>query len=236
MSKPRDGEPMRVLHVVEAMHQGGAESLLVEHARCAAPGVEVLIVALNRGGPALDQAQAAGARTFVLGGRGASLARVRSLAALIRRERVHLVNGHNPSGALYATLAARMCGVPAFRTEHSLHYGGRHSSAYGVLEPLLSVLTRRVVCVCQAVLQSHVSRLPWAAWRFVTVANGISPAPHTRPRESLRRELGIPDDAPLALNVGSLTWQKAQATLLSALALPEAAGLQLVIAGEGPLG
>jgi glycosyltransferase involved in cell wall biosynthesis len=229
---------MRVLHVIEAMHQGGAESLLIEHARHAAPGVEVLIAALNRGGPALEQADAAGARTFVLGGRGAPVARVRSLATLIRRERVSLVNGHNPSGALYATLAARITGVPAFRTEHSLHYGGRHSSTYAVLEPLLSVLTRRVVCVCQAVLQSHVSRLPWAARRFVTVANGISPAPHTRPRESLRRELGIPLDVPLALNVGSLTWQKAQAGLLEAMASKrtEAAALHLVIAGDGPLG
>jgi glycosyltransferase involved in cell wall biosynthesis len=70
------------------------------------------------------------------------------------------------------------------------------------------------------------------------VANGISPAPHTRPRESLRRELGIPLDVPLVLNVGSLTWQKAQAGLLEAMASKrtEEAALHLVIAGDGPLG
>jgi hypothetical protein len=145
MSTPREAEPMRVPHVIEAMHQGGAESLLIEHARHAAPGVEVLIAALNRGGPALEQADAAGARTFVLGGRGAPVARVRSLATLIRRERVSPSTG-TTRAAPSMRRSRRGSRVPAFRTEHSLHYGGRHSSTYAVLEPLLSVLTRRVVC------------------------------------------------------------------------------------------
>ncbi len=46
---------MRVAHVIEAMHTGGAESLLLEHVRCAGPGVETTLVALNRGGPALER-------------------------------------------------------------------------------------------------------------------------------------------------------------------------------------
>jgi hypothetical protein len=85
MSRMREVEPMRVLHVIEAI-ASGRRGVAARRARCcAAPGVEVLIVALNRGGPSLDQAAAAGARTFVLGGRGAPLTRVRALAALIRR-------------------------------------------------------------------------------------------------------------------------------------------------------
>ena len=57
---------MRVLHVVEAMHQGGAESMILEHVRHAAPDIEPLVCALNRGGPALDAANALGARAFLL--------------------------------------------------------------------------------------------------------------------------------------------------------------------------
>ncbi|HYM80223.1 MAG TPA: glycosyltransferase [Candidatus Limnocylindria bacterium] len=232
-----EGRLMRVLHVIEAMHQGGAESLVIEHARHAGPGVEVLVAALNRGGPALEAARAHGARTFVLGGRGAPPRRIARLAALMRRERVVAVNGHNPTGALYATLAARLSGIPiVIRTEHSLHYPGRHSLLYRWLEPLMTVLTRRVVCVCQAVLHSHVSRLPWAARRFVNVANGISPAPHTRPREVLRRELELDPADRVVINVGSLTWQKAQHVLLEGFA--ETARTQprarLWVVGEGP--
>ena len=58
---------MRVMHVIEAMHQGGAESLVVEHVRLAGAGVTSLVVALNRGGPSLDAAAAAGAEVRVLG-------------------------------------------------------------------------------------------------------------------------------------------------------------------------
>jgi len=148
------------------------------------------------------------------------------------------VNGHNASGGLYSALAARLAGgPPVYRTEHTIHYPGRHSVLYPALEPLATALTRRVVCVCQAVLESHASRLPWAARRFVNVANGISPAPHTRPREDVRRGLGILPGELLVLSVGSLTRQKAQHVLIEAFAPVSAAapGARLVIAGDGPL-
>jgi glycosyltransferase involved in cell wall biosynthesis len=226
---------MKVMHVVESMRRGGAESVVVEHVRHAAPDVEPLVVALNFGGPALEAARAAGARAFLLEKSGAASG-VRRLAALMRGERVDLVNGHNATGGLYAALAARVAGVPVtFRTEHTIHFPGRHSSLYPMLEPLATALTRRVVCVCQAVLESHVSRLPWAARRFVNVANGISSAPHTRPREAVRRELGIAPDQTLVLSVGSLSTQKAQHVLLDAFASAGDGAARLVIAGDGPL-
>jgi glycosyltransferase involved in cell wall biosynthesis len=229
---------MKVVHVIESMRRGGAESVVVEHARHAASDVEVVVVALNHGGPALDEARDAGAHTHRLGKGGARLGGLRRLADLLRAERPDVVNGHNPTGALYAVAAARLAGVTnVFRTEHSIHYPGRHSVLYPLLEPLATVFTRRVVCVCQAVLESHVSRLPWAARRFVTVANGISPAPHTRPREVVRHELGIAPAEPLVLSVGSLTVQKAQDVMIEAFArvLPHARAARLLIAGEGPL-
>jgi glycosyltransferase involved in cell wall biosynthesis len=223
--------------VVESMRRGGAETVVVEHVRRAAADVEPLVCALNHGGPALELARAAGAPVFVLD-KSHPAAGVAALAALIRREGVQLVNGHNASGGLYAALAARLAGSPpVYRTEHTIHYPGRHSMLYPVLEPLATALTRRVVCVCQAVLESHVSRLPWAARRFVTVANGISPAPHTRPREDVRRELGVAPGQRLVLSVGSLTRQKAQHVLVEAFvaASANAPGVRLVIAGDGPL-
>jgi glycosyltransferase involved in cell wall biosynthesis len=168
------------------------------------------------------------------GSRAAGLVR---LARLLRRERVDVVNGHNPTGGLYGALAGAAAGVPVvIRTEHSFHYRGRHSAAYPVLEVVSTLLARRVVCVCEAVLLSHVRRLPWAAGRFVTVANGVSPAPHIRPRDAVRTGLGLGPDHRVALTIGSLTPQKAQHVLLDGFAAaaarrPEAL---LLVAGEGP--
>src|SRR5262249_10465026 len=103
---------IRVMHVLESMHRGGAESVVVEHARHAARDVETLVVALNRGGPALEEAEAAGARTFRLSKHGGRAGGVTRLARLMREQEVRVVNGHNPTGALYAVAAARLAGVP----------------------------------------------------------------------------------------------------------------------------
>ena len=230
--------PLRVLHVIEAMHQGGAESVVVEHVRLAAPDVESWVVALNRGGPALEAAERAGAHATVLGKLDRRLSGLQRLARIAKDARIDVIHGHNTSGGLYGAIAGRMAGVRAvIRTEHSIHYPGRHSAVYPVLEIVSTLLSRRVVCVCEAVRLSHVRRLPWAAERFVTVANGISPAPHITPRESVRAALGLGAAEPVALTVGSLTPQKAQAALIEAWARVrrERPDARLLIAGEGPL-
>lgn len=234
-------DAMHVVHVMEAMHRGGAESLVLEHVRLAAPGVRVSVCALNRGGPALDEAAALGAATHLLEEREGPralrmVAGIRELADWLRDVRADVVVGHNPTGGLYAVLAGRLAGIAALRVEHSLHYPGRHSALYPILEPLVTVLSRRVVCVCEAVLESHVRRLPWVARRFVTVANGISPAARTRPRQAVREALGTTDDALVVLTVGSLTPQKAQHVLVEAFASVQTEWPQAVlwVAGEGP--
>ena len=228
---------MRVMHLIESMGHGGAEWLIVEHVRHAGLGVESLVCAVNRGGAALDAAAALGARTFVLEKSDRRLDAVHRLVRILRDERVDVINGHNPVGGLYAALAAfGWRGPVVFRTEHSIHYRGRHSAVYPLLEVLSTAVTRCVVCVCQAVLESHVRRMPWAARRFVTVANGISPAPHTRARDSVRQELGLTDER-VALTVGSLTPAKAQHVLIDAFArvAAEEPRARLWLAGEGAL-
>lgn len=230
---------MRVMHVIEAMHQGGAESLVVEHVRLAAPDVTSTVVALNRGGPALEAAAAAGAETLVLGKGGARLTGLLRLSSLMKARRVDVVNGHNPSGAMYGTLAARLAGVPvSIRTEHSIHYPGRGSRFYGPVEAILTRLVDRVVCVCEASRETHAPRFGGLSSKFVTIANGIAePAAPPRPREATRAALGLAPGQAVALTVGSLTPQKSQDVLLRAMAAARARipGALLLIAGEGRL-
>jgi glycosyltransferase involved in cell wall biosynthesis len=237
------GRPLRVMHVMEAMHRGGAEFLVVEHVQHRGPGVTAFVTTLNGGSQALDAACAAGAAVFDFGATSGACAapraaRIPRLAALLRSERVDVVNAHNPTAALYGVPAARLAGVPVvIRTEHSIHDPCRHSLIYLGLEPVLTVCCARVVCVSEAVRHSHASRLRRWERRFVTVPNGVSELQGRRSRNDARSALGLDEWQPVALHVGSLTPQKAQHLLLDAFALarrrqPES---RLLIVGEGPL-
>lgn len=229
---------MIVAHVIEAMHTGGAESLVIEHVRRARPGVRSLVVALNRGGPAMELAREAGAEAVLLGKGGARLSALGRLSRLLRERRVDVVNAHNPVGAFYGTVGARLAGVPAvLRTEHSIHYPGRGGRLYQLADPWLVRATDRVICVCDASRRSLLPRAGARAPRFVTVYNGISEAPPAAPAAEVRARLGLAADEPFALTVGSLTPQKAQDVLLDAFArtvarVPRA---RLFVAGEGRL-
>jgi glycosyltransferase involved in cell wall biosynthesis len=92
-----------------------------------------------------------------------------------------------------------------------------------------------VVCVCDAVRESHAARMPRLENRFVTVRNGISSAA-PRDRAAARATLGLAPEARAILTVGSLTKQKAQHVLLEAFATVARADARatLLVAGSGP--
>lgn len=227
------------MHLIDSMHRGGAESVLIEHVRQAAPDVEIWVCALNRGGLALEEVERLGAHPVVLGKEGGRPAAIRRLAGIMREARIDVVNGHNPYGALYGLIAGRMAGVrAAFRTEHSFHYPGRASAWYGpFVEGPATLMSAGVICVSEAVRQSHASRMPWAAGRFVTVLNGIPDVGPVRPREEVRASLGLRPDQRVAFTAGSLMKQKAQHVMIDGFArvAPELPHAQLLIAGAGPL-
>jgi glycosyltransferase involved in cell wall biosynthesis len=228
---------MRVMHMINAMHRGGAESVVLEHVRHAGHDVETWVCAINGGGEALDQAARMGAHVSVLDKSGGHLATFPRLARLLREARIDVVNGHNPSGAFHATLAGRLAGVPAIvRTEHSIHFAGRASWAYEpVLEPVLTLLAHRVICVSRAVRDSHAHRLSALASRFVTIPNGISEARPARSRAEMRAALGTAASDRVVLTVGGLNPQKAQLVLIDAFAslARDLPSVRLWIAGEG---
>ena len=226
---------VNVMHVVQGMGRGGAESVVLELVRAASPEVRMLVCALNEGGASLEAARAAGAKTWVLAKGGRTAEGVVRLARLMREERVDVVHGHNPTGALYGTFAAWWAGVPVrVRTEHTLRYRGRHSAVYPLLEHALNRLNQRVLCVSEAVRRSHLAVAP--ARRLVVVENGIGEAPAPRPRDTVRADVGEDQGALVALAVGGLTRQKAHEVLIAALArtLPALPQARLWLAGDGP--
>jgi glycosyltransferase involved in cell wall biosynthesis len=233
------GGRVRVMHVINAMNLGGAEMVVLEHVRQAGPDIETHLCAVNEGGWAMQEAERLGARPLVLGKQGGRLGAIRRLAGYLRRERIDVVNGHNPSGGFYAALAGRLAGVPVIvRTEHSVRHPGKHAGIYdGLLEPVFTAMTHRVVCVCEAVRRSQVRRMRWASRRFVTVMNGIASAAPADTRAATRAGLGLAADEFAIVTVASLTPAKAQHVLVEAFAdvARQAPAARLLFVGDGPL-
>ncbi len=232
---------MRVLHVIESMDRGGGESMIAEHVRLAGVGVEHLVAVLEAGGPMLERAAAAGARTFAITPGVLRVPRSvhawRELARLMRRERVTVVNAHDPRSARLATLAAWWARVPVIaRTEYSVHYPGRTSEFEATFDSLLMRRTTRVLCTCEAVRLSHAVRAPGAADRFATVHAGVAALAVSRERSAVRAGLGLLESDGMVIAVGSLVPAQAHHMLIEAFhrLSRRSSGVRLFVVGEGP--
>ena len=231
---------MRILHVVESMERGGKGAIIVEHVRLAGAGVEHLVVVLEAGGLALEQAAAAGARTFAIAGAGRFLKGFgawRELVGLMRRERVTVVNAHDDRSARWATLAGVWARVPVIvRSEYEVHYAGRLSEFDAAMDGIVLRFTTRVMCVCEAVRLSHAVRAPGAADRFTTVRGGVPVPSESRGRAVVRAELGLLESDSMVLSAGNLTPTQSQHVIIEAFSRlsRRSSGARLFIEGEGP--
>ena len=234
--------PRPALHVISGLRTGGAETMLV--ALCGAllaRGLPQHVVSLTGDGPNAAALERLGVTVHRLAPRGAagSAAAVLRLARLIRRLRPVVVQGWLYHGDLFAAGAHRLAGAPRGTL---LAWGLRNSdidhARYGRLLALgrrLSGWPGLVVSNSQAGADFHRAE-GYRPRRLAIIPNGIDTArfrPDPSARVALRRELGLPDDAVVAVHAARRDPMKDHAGLLAAAAgLPD---LRFVLAGEGTL-
>jgi glycosyltransferase involved in cell wall biosynthesis len=157
------------------------------------------------------------------------------LERYLRRERVDVVHSHKFGSNAWATLIARLAGVPVVVAhEHTWSYEG---------EPLRRLLDRELIARGAdrfiAVSREDRRRMTEVERidprRTLFIPNGVTdPAPPSG--RDVRAELGISPDAPVIGTVCVMRPQKALHVLLRAVAelLPRQPALQVLIAGDGP--
>jgi glycosyltransferase involved in cell wall biosynthesis len=235
--------PRPALHVISGLRTGGAETMLV--ALCGAliaRGLPQHVVSLTGDGPNAAALARIGVTVHRLAPRGAagSALAVFRLARLIRRLRPAVVQGWLYHGDLFAAAAHRLAGAPG---DVLLAWGLRNSdldhARYGRLLALgrrLSGWPGLVVSNSRAGADFHRAE-GYRPRRLAIIPNGIDTdrfRPDPVARAAVRRELGLSDDAVVAVHAARRDPMKDHAGLLAAAArLPEVC---FVLAGEGTLG
>jgi glycosyltransferase involved in cell wall biosynthesis len=222
---------MHVMHVIDSLHGGGAETSLLEVApELVSRGVRTSVVTLRPDDGALEgRLDAARVTRWRLGHRDPLRVTI-ELWDLIRAERPDLVHTTLLFANLTGRIAARTAGLPVVTTLANQDYGPQHraNSRYGAwsvravhaADLLTAPLTTRFHAVSADVARVMGRRLRIPADRIQVVYRGRDPArlgaPGPGRRLQTRAALSIGPEAPVVLSAGRLDRQKGVETTIGA--------------------
>lgn len=232
----------RVMHVISGLDTGGAEAFLVQLAiALKARGFEQDVVSVTTPGAHAASLQAAEIPVHALnvGSLPGAMAAVGRLAALVRKARPDVMQGWMYYGDLFATLANRI--VPGRRRLFwNLRASNMAEGGYGRLIRINSKLSTWpdiVIANSQTGLDFHL-RHGYRPRATEVIPNGVNTGkfrPDPGDRAAVRAELGIPDDAVVAIHVARVNPMKDHENFLVAMKkTPQLSGL-LVGAGTEAL-
>ena len=165
--------------------------------------------------------------------RNISVAGLRRLVAHCRERRVDVIHMHSPIPGVFGRIAGRLARLPAIvYTEHNVW--PRLNPISRLLNRLTFRLNDHAIAVSEDVRESIPTKL---AQRVETIDNGIDfRAIQSRAAgwQTVRHELGVPDDCLAVVNVANLTPKKNHELLLDAFAQlhKTAPNSQLVLVGQ----
>jgi glycosyltransferase involved in cell wall biosynthesis len=211
---------MRVLHILDSLNRGGAETMELDVCRnAAACGLELTFVATG-GGDLEEEFRASGAEFIRLERKlPVDPWLARQLRRIIHERGIQVAHGHQPVEALHLYLATRGSDVKRVLTLHGLYSGKKSAWA---LDFLLPRMDARVTVSDE--LRRWMARGQGAAGEanFTTVRNGVDPkrlCPSGAP--GLRKELGLADGTLLMGMVGNFYADGPKDQLTVCRALPE---------------
>ncbi|MEV8507039.1 glycosyltransferase [Actinoplanes sp. NPDC051475] len=227
---------MRVLHVITGLAPGGAEHQLRLLLRRLPHDCEV--VTLSNPGAVAAAIRADGTTVHELTmSSNRDVSAVVKLRRLIRDGRFDLVHTHLYRACVHGRVAARLAGVPAVATEHSLGDGVIEGRRTSTAVRALYLATERAGRVTIAVSGTVAARLrAWGvpARRISVIPNGIDAAEFRYDplrRAAARARYGIAPDAVVVGGVGRLEPGKRFDHLI--WALTQVPGATLLLVGDG---
>ena len=166
------------------------------------------------------------------------------LFKLMRRERYDVVHTHTAKAGFLGRLAAKVAGVPVIlHTYHAFPFDGDYHplirKTYVGMERGVEALTDHIITLSERDRQAGAALGVLDLKRSSAIYTGID-FDRLRPergRGDVRRLLGVPEHAPLVMQVGRLEYQKAPVRMVEAFSRirERHPGAHLVMVGEGDL-
>lgn len=236
---------LSVLHLAGSGGWAGGETYLLLLARRLDRKQFRLIVVSPEAGALVDNLRAEGIETLVLDmNRLGSVGPILRLRDLLHERRVEILQTHGARSNFYGRLAGRLAGTPVIiSTVHNSLYdypvGRLRKSFYLALDRVTAPLAHCILCVAESHRQELIGRYHLPPEKVVTIPNSVDLG-RFGPVESggqVRKELGIPNDAPVIGVVGRLTHQKGHCFLLHALPMlaRRYPALCCLVVGDGEL-
>ncbi|WP_456380987.1 glycosyltransferase [Thiolapillus sp.] len=232
---------MRILHVVETLHVGGLERVVIDLVReQIVRGNHCLVVCLFEKGALVNEIEAQGIPVETCSKQGGlDIAATKRLRGFIREFQANVVHSHNVICNYYAAMALMSnTGVLLVNTRHGI---GDMPIKQNWLYGLSLLRTNRAVGVCNATSNMLRRQFPVFSRKIVTVRNGIvldayqkrSPKSH----QWLTEQLSVPGDTMLVAIVARLNMIKNHSMLFRAfrLVLESVPGARLLVIGDGEL-
>lgn len=226
----------RILHVIDSLDAGGAETLVAGLVpRLRALGAAADLFLLQGQGTSLERlTEDHGVSVFRGSGSIYSPGQIRHLAQHLSRVRYDIIHVHLFPAQLWSCIAARFVAAPGclVTTEHSTSNRRRKLQTFRFLDRWMYSHYRAIVCNSEASARSLVEWVGGAGERTRVIYNGIDLALFAgKSRLDKQRLLGT--SGPVILCTASLSEKKDHATLLRAVAL--VGGVHVMLAGSGPL-
>jgi glycosyltransferase involved in cell wall biosynthesis len=226
--------PLRVLHIITRLIVGGAQenTLLTCEGLAAMPEYDVTLASgIDRGpeGDLLDRAEKSVNLLLVpeLGRAISPIADIRALWKLyrmIRRGRYHIVHTHSSKAGVLGRIAAKLAGTPLIvHTLHSLVFHDYQpwivNRTWWLVKKICAPMTDHFLSVSSIISQKAINAGIDSAEKFTTVYSGMELdwfLNSTADGAAVRREFGIPADAPVVGKIARLFPLKGHDELMDA--------------------
>jgi sugar transferase (PEP-CTERM/EpsH1 system associated) len=233
------------MHVLHTLRRAGAEMLVYDMIRARRNEFDFVVVALDDGGDLRPLLRRMHVPVHILERRpGWDWACARRIARLAKRHDVQVIHAHQYTPLTYSCMA-RLVGAWSRRivfTEHGRRYPDQRRFKRIVSNRLwIRRLVHRSTAVGEAVRQALAENEAFKLRRIEVIHNGIDPdqwpMPDDQYRSDVRRSLGIDENQPVILQVGTLRPVKDHLTAILSLAHLGESGCRplLLLAGDGPM-